>query len=125
MEENKKIYNNLTKVIRKEIDSIKDEDWPKFLEKQGNNPLNTKPFWQCLNQLKGKKANKTIPTLKKDNQSYENDNEKANLFAYILKTTFSDQNDEKFDKQHKEKIEKFIKNHDFKKHAYIKKTVSH
>ena len=93
MEENKKIYNNLTKVIKKEIDSIKDEDWPKFLEKQGNNPLNTKPFWQCLNQLKGKKANKTIPTLKKDNQSYENDNEKANLFADILKTTFSDQND--------------------------------
>ena len=45
MEENKKIYNNHTKVIRKEIDPIKDEDWLKFLEKQGNNPLNTKPFW--------------------------------------------------------------------------------
>ena len=44
MEENKKIYNNLTKVIRKEIDSIKDEDWLKFIEKKGNNPLNKSRF---------------------------------------------------------------------------------
>ena len=38
---------------------------------------------------------------------------KANLFAEILKKTFSDQNDQKFDEKHKEKIEQKIKNHDF------------
>jgi hypothetical protein len=34
---------------------------------------------------------------------------------------FSDQNDEKFDEQHKEKIEQTIKNYDFNKHSYNKK----
>jgi hypothetical protein len=120
-EENKKMYNILTKTIRKEIDSLKDNEWQSFLEKQGKNPLNSKPFWQRLNKLKGIKTNKNIPTLKKDHQIYEKEDEKANSFAEILKKTFSDQNDEKFNEHHKEKIEQTIKNHDFNKHSYNKK----
>jgi hypothetical protein len=46
--------------------------------------------YPSLNKLKGIKTNKTIPTLKKDHQIYEKEDEKANLFAEILKKTFSD-----------------------------------
>ena len=46
---------------------------------------------------------------------------KANLFSNILKNTFSDQNEEKFDKNNKKKIGDFVNNHDFGKHEYNNK----
>ena len=117
-QENKQMYNLLTKAIREEINQLKNNEWQEFIKKQGNNPLNSKPFWQRLNKLKGKKNNKSIPTLKKDGIIYEKDYEKANLFSNILRNTFSDENGETFDNQHKIKIEEVVNNHDFDKHQY-------
>ena len=87
-----------------------------FLEKQGKNPTNSKPFWGRINKLKGNKSSKSIPTLKTDDKLVETDEGKANLFDEILKDTFSDQNNEKVDDIHKTEIENFVKNHDFEKH---------
>ncbi len=88
IEENKKIFNLLTKAKREEINKLKNNQWREFIKKQGNNPLNSKPFWQRLNKLKGKKINKTIPILKKDGNIIEQDDEKANLFSNILNSSF-------------------------------------
>ena len=64
----------------------------------------------------------SIPTLCKDNNKYETDNEKANLFADILKNTFCDTNDSGFDSNFKLKVESVINNHDFSKHNYSRQT---
>jgi hypothetical protein len=111
--ENKKIVNYLTNEIRSEINTLKNNNWLDFLEKQGKNPINTKPFWQRINKLKGKKISKLIPTLKFDDKQFETDVSKANLFAETLKNTFSDHNDEKFNKEHKIKLDNPVNNHDF------------
>jgi hypothetical protein len=118
---NKRIYNQLTNLIREEISALKNKDWSEFLKKQGSNPLNSKPFWQKINKMKGKKVNNSVPTLKKENKIYEKDEEKANVFASILKNTFSDQNDVRFDEKFKNKIETSVDNHDYKKHGLNKK----
>jgi hypothetical protein len=119
--ENKKLLNYLTEEIRTEINALKNKEWLDFLEKQGKNPTNTKPFWQRINKLKGNKISKSIPTLKDEDKLFETDKSKANLFAEILKNTFSDQNDEKFDKEHELKINNFVNNHDFSKHKFNNK----
>jgi hypothetical protein len=110
---NKRIYNQLTNLIREEINA----DWSEFLKKQESNPLNSKPFWQRITKMKGKKINNSIPTLKKENKIYEKDEEKANVFASILKNTFSDQNDVRFDVKFKNKVETNVDNHDYKIHG--------
>jgi hypothetical protein len=52
-----------------------------FREKQGNNPLSSKPYWQRIGRLRGNKLQDSIPTLKMDNKEFESDKEKADLFA--------------------------------------------
>ena len=99
------MYNYLTDEIRVEIKTLKNKEWLDFLDKQGKNPLSTKPFWQRINKLKGNKISKSIPTLKKEDILFETDKSKANLFSDILKSTFSDQNDEKFNMEHRINIE--------------------
>jgi hypothetical protein len=83
--ESKREYNFLTKIVREEINELKNRDWGCFIKKQDANPLNTKPFWQKINTLRGKAKSNSIPTLLKDNNKYETDDEKANLFADILR----------------------------------------
>jgi len=47
----------ITEEIRTDI-----KEWLEFLQRQGKNPTNTKPFWQRLNKLKGNKISKSKPT---------------------------------------------------------------
>jgi hypothetical protein len=47
---NKKLLNYLTEEIRTEINALKNKEWLDFLEKQGKNPTNMKPFWQRINK---------------------------------------------------------------------------
>lgn len=116
--EKKKMYNSLTKIIREELKAMKNIEWQQFIAKQGKNPLSSKPFWKKINKLRGHAKSNTIPTLKKENDKFENDSDKANLFADILKNTFSDHNDDRFDHNFKKKVELEIENHDFSLHDY-------
>jgi hypothetical protein len=120
--ESKREYNFLTKIVREEINKLKNRDWGCFIKKQGANPLNTKPFWQKINTLRGKAKSNSIPKLLKDNNRYEIDDEEANLFADILKNTFCDTNDAGFDSNFKDKVESVINNHDFSKHNYSRQS---
>ena len=49
---------------------------------------------------------------------YETDAEKANLFSKILKNTFSDDKNDKFDDMFKTKVETIVNQHDYSRHNY-------
>ena len=113
----KSLYNKLTKTIRAEIRAMKDTEWREFTKKLGTCPPSTKPFWDRINTIRGKKKKATIPTLKVDKTIYESDESKAQLFSSILHKTFSMENGSEFDDKFKEKVDKNIKNFDFKNHG--------
>jgi hypothetical protein len=113
----KRVYNKLTKVIRDENIATKDKEWSSFIDRLGNNPPSTKPFWNRINTIRGKKNKQPIPTLKVDNLSYETDEQKSNLFLSISEKTFSMSTDNQFDDKFKSKVEKTIKEFDFKSHS--------
>ncbi len=52
----------ITEEIRTDIKALHNKEWLEFLQRQGKNPTNTKPFWQRLNKLKGNKISKSKPT---------------------------------------------------------------
>ena len=58
-----------------------------------------------MNKIRKKLTNTSIPTLNYDNKIYESNAEKTNLFANILKSTFSDNNDIVFDAKFKTETE--------------------
>jgi len=114
----KQAYNHLTKIIREEIDSLESVKWNTFLEKQGKNPTSSKPFWQRIKKYRGNNSSNTIPSLLYNDTLYETDAEKANLFAKILKKTFSDDQNDKFDDKFKIKVETIVNQHDYSRHNY-------
>ena len=110
----KKLYNKLTVIIREENKSTRDNEWKCFVDKLGTNPPSTKPFWNRINTIRGRKTKHSIPTLKVENKSYESDEQKAKLFSSMLQTTFSSTNENQFDDKFKREVEEKIKNFDFK-----------
>ncbi len=117
-ESNKNLYNQLTKKIRFELKSIKDNDWKQFMEKLGSNPVNTKPFWNKINTIRGKTIKNDIPVLIHEDKKFINDDEKANLFAHLLKTTFTDSNNDNFDNNFKNSIDSKLITKNFKTHEF-------
>jgi hypothetical protein len=88
------------------------------MEKLGSNPVNTKPFWNKINTTRGKTIKNDIPVLIHEDKKFINDDEKANLFAHLLKTTFSDTNNDHFDVNFKNRIDSEIFNKNFKTHEF-------
>ena len=111
-------YNYLTKKIREEISALENTKWQSFLKKQGKNPVSSKPFWNKIKKFRGSSVANSIPVLKVGNVNYESDDSKANLFASLLKNTFSVETNEKFDSEFKKKVDKTTEDHDYSKHGY-------
>ena len=111
-------FNKLKSLIREEIKAVNDSEWSRFIKKIGNNHTSSKPFWQRINKIRGKKNGKQIPTLVIDEHKYITDDEKADIFAKILEQTFSPAQDKIFDENFKTKVESKVNNHDFSKHKY-------
>ena len=86
----KKEYNLVSKVLRKELIAIENSKWNRFIDKLGKNPLSSSPFWKKISFHKPRKS--SIQTLSYDNKLYHSDMEKAQLFAKILASTFSEDN---------------------------------
>jgi len=81
-----------------------------FLEKLDKTPVSTKPFWKRINQTRKKNFADSIPTLVKEGKEYKTDEEKANLFADKLKSTFNETDSLDFDMIHRDKINEIINN---------------
>ena len=124
--EDKSKYNKLTKLVKEEIKSYRNKQWSMFIEKVGNNPTSSKPFWQRINKLRSSKtesSTKSIPNLIHNNQNYSADDDKANLFGSILEQTFENYKDAEFDRDNKRFIGETILNlneNEFKSDLHFK-----
>ncbi len=78
----------------------------------------TRPFWKEINKAKSQKASNIFPNLKIGQESAINDKQKANLFASILKQTFSSSFQETdFDLDHKAREEKSVEETNLRGHV--------
>ena len=66
----------LIKEIRFQIIQFESSSWKNFVEKQGPNPMSSKPWWKRINRFR-KKRNNGIPTLFVNNKELKTDIEKA------------------------------------------------
>ena len=116
MNKNKKIIENnvelnlMNKLIRLELKEIKNKKWSNFANNINNNPLASKKCWKRINDIKnhGIKKDENYPKMKFNNKEYKTDKEKADLFGSIIGEIFKDNEDEKFDRKFKLKVEKEV-----------------
>ena len=82
----------------------------KFNENVRENPLSSKKFWRRIDIIKngGNEKNNYFPVMLHNNKEFKTDLEKANMFGNILNETFKDNEDEKYDQNFKNKINKEI-----------------
>ena len=97
---------------------MKNNSWSHFIKKNGDNPLNTKPFWNKISEMRGKKVSSSIPTLTENNIMYETDQAKANLFANKLKETFTDADDTRFDEKFKKEVCNYLEKNNLNEDAH-------
>jgi hypothetical protein len=86
-------YHLIKKIINEELSALKDSKWIKFINKLGNNPTSSSPFWKRINFHKNKNKQNTIKTLVHNNQVFHTNVDKANLFANILAEIFDNKNE--------------------------------
>ena len=102
--------NLFSKIIKTEINILRNNSWMEFANKMQENPLASKKFWRRIDKINnnGKDKISHFPTLNHNNKQYKTDTEKANLFGSILSETFNDNEDDKYDKEFKAKINREI-----------------
>ena len=108
----------LIKEIRFQIIQFESSSWKNFVEKQGANPMSTKPWWKRINRFR-KKRNNGIPTLVVNNKELKTDIEKANRFGEKLFKTFNEDPEDihLFNNSHKTKIDSYINSSEFIKNC--------
>ncbi|CAF0706977.1 unnamed protein product, partial [Brachionus calyciflorus] len=105
-------FNRLTGVLRLKLKEHRNKSWFDFLNKIGNKPLNSRPFWKKINRLYSNKDVRSIPTLIRNGKVFKTDEEKAKLFGQILSETFSlnkENSDKKFDEEIFLKLKNYFK----------------
>jgi hypothetical protein len=103
------MYNYLSNRVKKEIKKHKDEGWKAFLERIGPNFVSSVPFWQRVRKMRSNWSARKIPTLIKEGKVYSEDQEKASLFRDRMESRQSGLSDQKFDNDHKAKVEADVK----------------
>lgn len=111
----KKQINNLTALIRSEIDAIKSNEWTKFCKTISKTKKNSGAYWKKIKQIsklenKEATATKKPIVLKVNGQVIKSDVEQANVFGSKLEKIFKNENKIHFDADHYELVENFIKN---------------
>lgn len=86
IDENKKIYNKLTNIIRDEVKSIQEKIWNKFCENIDRIKPNSSEYWKKIKQiskLENKSKAKSIPELYDGEKKLTTPLQKADLFGKI------------------------------------------
>ena len=94
----------------------------RFLERLGPRPLSTIPMWRKITRLKNQRRGGEMPTLIKDENEYTTNEEKAKLFEEKMIKVFNEANENSFDKDLKEKIDRRVESKDYEK-EYTNKDV--
>ena len=84
-----------------------------FANNISNNPLASKKCWKRINDIKnhGVEKDENYPKMRFNNNEFNSDKDKADLFGSIIGETFKDNEDDKFDRNFKIKVEKEVKNY--------------
>jgi exonuclease III len=108
-------FYQLANLVKTSIREYKDRKWNHLLEKFGPHPVTSSPFWSIINRAKNPKQTPTIPSLRKRDLEFKTESEKVELFASILKETFSDEgSDGEFDHNFKLEVSEAVDNHQLK-----------
>ena len=108
-------FYQISNQVRTSIREYKERKWNHLLDKFGPNPVSTSPFWSIINRARNPKQTPSIPTLRRGNREFKSELEKVELFASILRETFSDiGSDGEFDQKFKEKVSKSVDSHKLK-----------
>jgi molybdopterin converting factor small subunit len=104
-------FNIINRTIKEEIKAIKNQTWVKFSETFSHNPIQSKPFWKRIDEIKnnGIKKDDTYPILLFEKKEYREDIDKANLFGKLLRETFTDNETKKYDQNFKKMVDEEIK----------------
>ena len=92
----------LTGQIRKNIKKFKDSKWQKLVDDINNGNKNARSYWKSINKILGKNKQKSDIKGIKHNDIYLDSldiQDIANCFGQHFKNTFSDVNDEHFDRE--------------------------
>ena len=101
-------YLLFEKLSNEVISEFRLKKWSEFLKKQGPHPLSSVPFWKRINRLRSNKRQKKIESIVLNEILYENDVDKANIFADNLEKKFKNETNEFYNENHKNDIESFI-----------------
>ncbi|CAF1064073.1 unnamed protein product, partial [Brachionus calyciflorus] len=114
-ESERKKYNVIKKLIQDEINAVKNKRWLDLVNSQGNKIISSRPFWKKIQKINNpeKVTKSQIPTLIFNEKVFTSDLEKAKLFGKILEKTFSDSNEDSFDKNFKITVDSFISQKEF------------
>ena len=102
---------SIVDTIEIEIKKYKSDLWNKFIDKmQQKNRyiLGTIPFWKRINNLRKQKTKKGMATLINEGKRIECDFEKAELFGNRLEQIFSEDNNPRYDNNHRDKVNKYL-----------------
>ena len=102
---------SIVDTIENEIKKYKSDLWNKFIDKmQQKNRyiLGTIPFWKRINNLRKQKTKKGMATLINEGKRIECDFEKAELFGNRLEQIFSEDNNPRYDNNHRDKVNKYL-----------------
>jgi exonuclease III len=101
-------YIEMEKLANAMIRDYRQEQWKKFLEKQGKSPLSSAPFWKRINRLRSSKRKRKIETIIINGSKVEKDEDKAELFAKNLENKFKPENNSRFNENKKKEVEEFF-----------------
>ena len=108
----KQKYYLVSRTIKEELALIRNKKWCNFSDEFAKQPMCSTKFWNEIKKLINNDTQKkdTFPTLKHDNNSYETDEQKANLFGKILSETFkTEHNEGEFNDVFRDQIESEVK----------------
>ena len=103
-------FNTISRIIKDELDSIKNQNWKTFADKQKENPLICKQFWKRINNIKNQNTNLTnnYPKLVHNNVEYNNDFEKAYIYCTLLSEIFQNNKNENYDNNFKKQVDEEV-----------------
>ena len=103
----------IEKLARELICEFKEKQWKEFLDRQGDNPLSSVPFWKRINRLRENKRRSRIASLCIRGNTVDSDVGIANLFAENLEEKFKKDSNPNFNTEHEKNVEEFVNSENF------------
>ena len=95
-------------VLTASIEEFHSKKWNDFVKSVGTGLISSIPFWRRITLIQNGKKSNAIGKLIENGIIYENDQDKANLFAKTLKQTFSKNVSRDYDDDNESRVNAFL-----------------